>query len=237
MPQAIVEVLLRPALRRLRHPLPDPTPSLFSFNSPLGACETCRGFGRMIGIDFGLVIPDEGKTLPKARSGRGRRRASSECQDDLVKFAGKRGMPLDIRGASSRRAAAPWVIEGEGLGELAQILARQVVWRASASSSGSRPRATRCTSACCSRSTAPTRRARLRRRAPQARGAALAARHARTTPTRVLAPREALSRRMASRSSDDSLRALPGLSVHDLMLLPIERARDFIASSAAGAAR
>src|SRR5690606_8759366 len=41
----------------------DPLPSLFSFNSPLGACEACRGFGRVIGIDLGLVIPDEGKTL------------------------------------------------------------------------------------------------------------------------------------------------------------------------------
>ena len=41
----------------------DPTPSLFSFNSPVGACETCRGFGRVIGVDYGLVIPDESKTL------------------------------------------------------------------------------------------------------------------------------------------------------------------------------
>ena len=41
----------------------DPTPSLFSFNSPLGACDTCRGFGRVIGIDYGLVVPDESKTL------------------------------------------------------------------------------------------------------------------------------------------------------------------------------
>ncbi len=41
----------------------DPVPSLFSFNSPVGACETCRGFGRIIGIDYGLVVPDETKTL------------------------------------------------------------------------------------------------------------------------------------------------------------------------------
>ena len=34
----------------------DPTPNMFSFNSPLGACDTCRGFGRVIGIDYGLVI-------------------------------------------------------------------------------------------------------------------------------------------------------------------------------------
>ncbi len=41
----------------------DPVPNLFSFNSPLGACESCRGFGRVIDIDLDLVIPDPGKSL------------------------------------------------------------------------------------------------------------------------------------------------------------------------------
>ncbi|MFZ9914835.1 MAG: hypothetical protein ACO3IB_05785, partial [Phycisphaerales bacterium] len=41
----------------------EPQPSLFSFNSPLGACDACRGFGRVIGIDHGLVVPDESLTL------------------------------------------------------------------------------------------------------------------------------------------------------------------------------
>ncbi|HEY2988677.1 MAG TPA: excinuclease ABC subunit UvrA, partial [Candidatus Binatia bacterium] len=41
----------------------DPAPNLFSFNSPLGACETCRGFGRVIDIDLDLVIPDPAKSL------------------------------------------------------------------------------------------------------------------------------------------------------------------------------
>jgi excinuclease ABC subunit A len=41
----------------------DPVPNIFSFNSPLGACETCRGFGRIIDIDLDLVIPDPGKSL------------------------------------------------------------------------------------------------------------------------------------------------------------------------------
>src|SRR5258705_8876787 len=41
----------------------DPVPNLSSFNSPLGACETCRGFGRVIDIDLDLVIPDPGKSL------------------------------------------------------------------------------------------------------------------------------------------------------------------------------
>ena len=37
--------------------------ALFSFNSAMGAFETCRGFGRVVGVDLGLVIPDEKKTL------------------------------------------------------------------------------------------------------------------------------------------------------------------------------
>ncbi|MEO0365382.1 MAG: excinuclease ABC subunit UvrA [Pseudomonadota bacterium] len=40
-----------------------PTPSRFSFNSPLGACETCRGFGRTMGIDMDLVVPDSSASL------------------------------------------------------------------------------------------------------------------------------------------------------------------------------
>jgi excinuclease ABC subunit A len=39
------------------------TPALFSFNHPLGACPTCRGFGRVISIDYNLAIPDRSKTL------------------------------------------------------------------------------------------------------------------------------------------------------------------------------
>jgi excinuclease ABC subunit A len=36
----------------------EPTPALFSFNHPVGACPTCRGFGRVISIDYNLAIPD-----------------------------------------------------------------------------------------------------------------------------------------------------------------------------------
>src|SRR3990170_2761886 len=63
----------------------DPTPALFSFNSPIGACETCRGFGRVIGVDYGLVIPDEGKTLREGAIRPWQTPSFRECQDDLVK--------------------------------------------------------------------------------------------------------------------------------------------------------
>jgi len=41
----------------------DPTPPLFAFNSPLGACTTCQGFGRVIGVDLAKVVPDVSLTL------------------------------------------------------------------------------------------------------------------------------------------------------------------------------
>ena len=40
-----------------------PLPSLFSFNSPVGACDSCRGFGRVIGIDMDLIVPDPARSL------------------------------------------------------------------------------------------------------------------------------------------------------------------------------
>ncbi|MCB9722795.1 MAG: excinuclease ABC subunit UvrA [Spirochaetaceae bacterium] len=42
---------------------PDPSPGLFSFNSPLGACATCEGFGRIPEIDWDRVVPDPGRSL------------------------------------------------------------------------------------------------------------------------------------------------------------------------------
>lgn len=41
----------------------EPVPNLFSFNSPLGACPACQGFGRVITLDWDLVVPDVHKTL------------------------------------------------------------------------------------------------------------------------------------------------------------------------------
>ncbi|HEV8443982.1 MAG TPA: excinuclease ABC subunit UvrA [Steroidobacteraceae bacterium] len=92
----------------------DPVPSLFSFNSPVGACETCRGFGRIIGIDYGLVIPDETKTLAGGAVKPWQTKSNKECQDDLVKFAKKRGIPLDTPWYALSEAQKKWVIEGEG---------------------------------------------------------------------------------------------------------------------------
>jgi excinuclease ABC subunit A len=42
---------------------PTPEPRLYSFNSPLGACPECEGFGNVIGLDMELIVPDAGKSL------------------------------------------------------------------------------------------------------------------------------------------------------------------------------
>jgi len=92
----------------------DPTPSLFSFNSPLGACETCRGFGRVIGVDYGLVVPDDSRTLREGAVRPWQTESYRECQDDLVRFARRRGVPLDTPWRDLSEEQRRWVIDGEG---------------------------------------------------------------------------------------------------------------------------
>jgi len=92
----------------------DPVPNFFSFNSPIGACQTCRGFGRIIDIDYGLVIPDENKTLNQGAVKPFQSESYRECQDDLLEFAVKRGIPTDVPWNELTEEQKKWVLEGEG---------------------------------------------------------------------------------------------------------------------------
>lgn len=87
-------------------------PSTFSFNSPLGACETCRGFGRTMGIDYGLVIPDESKTLAEGAVKPWQTPTYAECQDDLIRHAKKTGISINTPWKSMSKAEKDWVIYG-----------------------------------------------------------------------------------------------------------------------------
>jgi excinuclease ABC subunit A len=92
----------------------DPSPSTFSFNSPIGACDTCRGFGRSIGVDYGLVIPDTALSLRDGAIKPWQTESYKECQTDLMRFARKRGIPVDTAWRELTDAQRAWVIEGEG---------------------------------------------------------------------------------------------------------------------------
>lgn len=90
------------------------TPSLFSFNSPVGACNTCRGFGRTMGIDYRLVIPDETKSLAEGAIKVWQTETNAICQRDLEKYAKKAKIPMHKAWKDLSSAQQNWVIFGDG---------------------------------------------------------------------------------------------------------------------------
>ncbi|WP_026035483.1 excinuclease ABC subunit UvrA [Cupriavidus sp. BIS7] len=90
----------------------DPQPAMFSFNSAYGACDACRGFGRVIGVDLGLVIPDVRKSLRDGAIKPMQTPAWKECQDDLMRYAAKAGIPRDLPWNQLSEAEQHWVIHG-----------------------------------------------------------------------------------------------------------------------------
>jgi len=91
----------------------EPSSALFSFNHPLGACPDCRGFGRIINIDYDLAIPDRSKTLAGGAIRPWQSGVSAECQEDLVDFAKKRGVPMNVPFNELPQKWQDWVIEGD----------------------------------------------------------------------------------------------------------------------------
>jgi excinuclease ABC subunit A len=95
-----------------RHPTPEP--ALFSFNSPLGACEACHGFGRTQALDLERVVPDEGRSLAggaiapfQTPSGRG-------CQRDLMRAARAAKLPTGVPWRDLSEMQRGFVMDGDG---------------------------------------------------------------------------------------------------------------------------
>jgi excinuclease ABC subunit A len=200
----------------------EPAAHIFSFNSPLGACEQCRGFGRTIGIDYGLVIPDESKSLKGGAIRPWQTESYQECQDDLLKFARKRGIPIDTPWRELTEEQRRWVIDGEGSW-------RKKVWYG----------AKRFFDWLESRSYRMHVRVLLSRY--RAYTPCTACNGARLRPEALLWRLGTLAdsgrvRKVSERFRPEGvswtqpqLEALPGLTLHDVMLLPIERCRNFFA--------
>ena len=85
----------------------------FSFNSPIGACDTCRGFGRVIGIDRNLVIPDERKTILDGAIKIWSTPSFAESLRDIAKHADKAGVPLNVPWKALTPAQQHWVWYGD----------------------------------------------------------------------------------------------------------------------------
>ena len=71
-----------------------PTEHLFSFNNPLGACPRCEGYGKIIGIDEDLVIPDKSKTIYEGAIACWRGETMRLWKEKLVENAGKFDFPI-----------------------------------------------------------------------------------------------------------------------------------------------
>jgi excinuclease ABC subunit A len=91
----------------------EPTAALFSFNHPIGACPSCRGFGRIITIDYNAAIPDRSKTLAGGAVRPWQTGQGAESQDDLVKFCKLRHVPMDLPFEKLPQKFQDWVINGD----------------------------------------------------------------------------------------------------------------------------
>jgi len=201
----------------------DPQPGLFSFNSAYGACDTCRGFGRVIGVDWGLVIPDAKKTLRNGAIKPMQTPAWADCQDDLLKYAGEAGIPRDTPWQQLTEAQRQWVLDGSpnwkgdwnkawyGVRRFFEYLeskAYKMHIRVLLSKYRSYTPCTACGGA----------RLKLE---------ALLWRLGSKADADAVLPPAQRQRPVGAAWTDEQLQALPGLALHDLMQLSIERLRRF----------
>ena len=201
----------------------DPIASAFSFNSAVGACETCRGFGRVIGVDYGLVIPNEKLTLRAGAVKPMQTPAWQECQDDLMRHAEAAGIPRDTPWNKLTPEHQYWVVNGSphwngkwnqhwfGIKRFFEYLetkSYKMHIRVLLSKYRSYTPCGSCGGA------------RLKLESLQWRIGSKADADAVLDPVKRFLPK-------GVKWTRDQLDALPGLCLHDLMLLPIDRLRRF----------
>ena len=99
----------------------EPVPNLFSFNSPLGACESCRGFGRIIDLDLDLVVPDPRKSIAEGAVRPWTTKSTTWERGELLKICKRNAVPADVPWSSLTDGQRRIVIEGDGRGRMAGI--------------------------------------------------------------------------------------------------------------------
>ncbi len=94
-----------------------PTPGLFSFNNPLGACPECRGFGRTIAIDLNKAIPDRSLSISQGAVRVFRGEEMGESQRDLIRACARNEIDVRIPFEDLPKPDQDFVINGEARDE------------------------------------------------------------------------------------------------------------------------
>jgi len=90
-----------------------PTPALFSFNSPLGACPLCRGFGRTIDVDYRLAIPDHSLSLDDGAIKPWEGEIYGESKRDLYVYAKRLKIPTNVPFVSLTPGQKDFIVNGD----------------------------------------------------------------------------------------------------------------------------
>ena len=90
-----------------------PSPALFSFNSPLGACPKCRGFGRVIGIDLEKSIPDASLSISQGAIKPFQGERGEECQRDLLRNCKERHIDIKCPFEDLSEDEQQWIYYGD----------------------------------------------------------------------------------------------------------------------------
>jgi excinuclease ABC subunit A len=91
-----------------------PQPRLFSFNNPFGACPTCHGFGNIIELDMGLVVPDPSKSINQGAIEPWTKPHYRTQLAELKRAARKNVVRLDVPWSELTPDERTFVIEGNG---------------------------------------------------------------------------------------------------------------------------
>lgn len=105
-----------------------PSPGLFTFNHPLGACPACRGFGRTIAIDLHRAIPDRGLSIAQGVVKPFQTENGRECQRDLMRCAAVKEIDTMCPFEELPQVDQDWVLYGEKTSGSGEDLWQSGLW-------------------------------------------------------------------------------------------------------------
>jgi excinuclease ABC subunit A len=91
-----------------------PAPNTFSFNSPLGACEECKGFGRTIELDTDLIVPDRSVSIADGAVRPWTTDSTSWERGELLDFCRRRRIPSSVPWSRLSDKQRLSIFEGDG---------------------------------------------------------------------------------------------------------------------------